>query len=453
MNRSALITAALIFGIQFGWREFREGETEYIVQIDDQIIEALRNGEPITSNLPPELRNVKRIRIQYGNEPVQKPRLSYFVNTETNTPNAPANAEYERAQPATDPNANQGQDLGWQANTGNRGVQDVGSGTRGYGNDYSQRPPGSLVQRMPDQYGSNPAPPRADLNNPNLSTGNVGLTQQSAPPLLPPRTNLQSNPRVLQLPPPPTTVNINDRSRFAQGNEAPVGPPLLGSNRGANPYGLNNNLGTGNVGTGNVNAGNVGSGIPVPNNANPGISPIVDPYRSVPRINNTPNMYPGPLPANRNDNTGNFAIGNQATDNGQLEPLPGPIRSSNGEQAFGPPLRNVGNRVGSSDVADSSNRIGTRAGDGSEANQGGAGREDEQGGPGGENDKSASKLAANDDGDKAKGGDAWLFTFFLLCLSMGGNVYLGWVARGSYLRYRELSDRNRRQQYEQISLT
>ena len=43
-------------------------------------------------------------------------------------------------------------------------------------------------------------------------------------------------------------------------------------------------------------------------------------------------------------------------------------------------------------------------------------------------------------------------TFFLLCLSLGGNVYLTWIARGSYLRYRELSDQQRRASLDRIML-
>jgi hypothetical protein len=62
-------------GLEYGWTQLPDGRVEYIIQLDDKAIEALKNGQPLTSSLPPEVRTADRIRIQYGTGEVAKPVL------------------------------------------------------------------------------------------------------------------------------------------------------------------------------------------------------------------------------------------------------------------------------------------------------------------------------------------------------------------------------------------
>ena len=50
----------------FGWQTNDRGEVEYIVQIEPDLLEDLRRGEEIVSEIPPELTNVRRVRIRVG---------------------------------------------------------------------------------------------------------------------------------------------------------------------------------------------------------------------------------------------------------------------------------------------------------------------------------------------------------------------------------------------------
>jgi hypothetical protein len=67
-----ILSAISFGGIEFGWSQLPDGRVEYIIQLDDQAIAALKNGRSLTSSLPPEVQNADRIRIQYGAGPVEK---------------------------------------------------------------------------------------------------------------------------------------------------------------------------------------------------------------------------------------------------------------------------------------------------------------------------------------------------------------------------------------------
>lgn len=74
MQTGLLLGLALAtVGVDFGWRPTPEGEVEYIIQIEPEVLDAvLREGQPIESTIPPELRGVKRFRIQVGTGPLPK---------------------------------------------------------------------------------------------------------------------------------------------------------------------------------------------------------------------------------------------------------------------------------------------------------------------------------------------------------------------------------------------
>jgi len=67
MFANALVVAAALYGVDYGWQPIDEGGLEYIIQVEPQLLEAMRGGEAITSTIPPELRDVRRYRIVVGN--------------------------------------------------------------------------------------------------------------------------------------------------------------------------------------------------------------------------------------------------------------------------------------------------------------------------------------------------------------------------------------------------
>ncbi len=61
----------LASAIQWGWQDIAQGGREYIVQIEPQLadLDAFRK-EGFSSDIPPGLRNIRRIRIVVGSEPL-----------------------------------------------------------------------------------------------------------------------------------------------------------------------------------------------------------------------------------------------------------------------------------------------------------------------------------------------------------------------------------------------
>ena len=73
MNGAALLLVTATLGVDFGWKALPNDEVEYIIQIEPALLESLENGEPIASELLPEVRgNVRRFRVQIGNAPLPR---------------------------------------------------------------------------------------------------------------------------------------------------------------------------------------------------------------------------------------------------------------------------------------------------------------------------------------------------------------------------------------------
>jgi len=66
MNALALALLASVVGVDYGWQINRAGELEYIVQIEPQLVAALRDGETLESEIPPNMRNIRRIIVRVG---------------------------------------------------------------------------------------------------------------------------------------------------------------------------------------------------------------------------------------------------------------------------------------------------------------------------------------------------------------------------------------------------
>ena len=58
--------AAVLLGIDVGWKPLPEGGTEYLIQIEPNLLETLKSGEPILSDVPPYVKDVRSYRITVG---------------------------------------------------------------------------------------------------------------------------------------------------------------------------------------------------------------------------------------------------------------------------------------------------------------------------------------------------------------------------------------------------
>jgi len=79
MNVLLVSIAVATLGVDYGWRRLPDGGTEYIIQLDRLSLDALRDGQPILSDVPPAAGEVRSYRIVVGDEvlprdtPTKKP--------------------------------------------------------------------------------------------------------------------------------------------------------------------------------------------------------------------------------------------------------------------------------------------------------------------------------------------------------------------------------------------
>ncbi len=72
MNGLLLLVAAATTGVDVGWQPLAGGGYEYIIQIEPEALAAMQQGRDVVSDLPPELRNIRRYRITIGTGPVPR---------------------------------------------------------------------------------------------------------------------------------------------------------------------------------------------------------------------------------------------------------------------------------------------------------------------------------------------------------------------------------------------
>ena len=66
MNAMALMIVAATMGVDYGWHKVADGEWEYIIQIEPALLDTLSKGQALVSQIPPELKGIRRFRIQIG---------------------------------------------------------------------------------------------------------------------------------------------------------------------------------------------------------------------------------------------------------------------------------------------------------------------------------------------------------------------------------------------------
>lgn len=66
MNGMVLLLALAAPGIDYGWRPGADGQLEYIVQLEPELVEALRLGREVRSDIHPQARGMRRFIIRQG---------------------------------------------------------------------------------------------------------------------------------------------------------------------------------------------------------------------------------------------------------------------------------------------------------------------------------------------------------------------------------------------------
>jgi len=79
MNVLLISIAVATLGVDYGWKRLPDGGSEYIIQLNQQMLDALRDGQPIQSDVMPDAGKVRSFRIVVGDEklsrdkPLKKP--------------------------------------------------------------------------------------------------------------------------------------------------------------------------------------------------------------------------------------------------------------------------------------------------------------------------------------------------------------------------------------------
>lgn len=199
MNALALILATAAVGVDYGWHRTAEGEWEYIIQIEPGLVETLVNGQALVSQMPAELRGVRRFRVQIGEGEIPRdplPAGGIFPNF---------NAD-PGAVPLGDGRAGAGAGGFGAPGFGNRGFGATGlgaSGNRGMGTspqaDWQELPNRDLNFLRQDPIQLNPLENSflGDLPGPGGARGEFPLSPE--PPAIAP-TGLPRTPADLRLP-------------------------------------------------------------------------------------------------------------------------------------------------------------------------------------------------------------------------------------------------------------
>lgn len=72
MIAAPLMLSMALFGVDTGWQTLPDGQAEFIIQIEPDLLEALKEGQEITSEIPADLQRVRRYRIMIGDQPLPR---------------------------------------------------------------------------------------------------------------------------------------------------------------------------------------------------------------------------------------------------------------------------------------------------------------------------------------------------------------------------------------------
>ena len=84
MSPLPLLIALSSVGIDAGWEPLKDGGLEYTVQIEPQQLRMLRPGGELVSEIPPQSRDIRRIRITVGTEKLARTDLPAAADVKEN---------------------------------------------------------------------------------------------------------------------------------------------------------------------------------------------------------------------------------------------------------------------------------------------------------------------------------------------------------------------------------
>jgi len=109
MNAAAIILVTAVVGVDTGWTTMADGGFEYVIQIEPQLLESLRQGEDIASDIPAPFRGARRYRITVGNGPLPgqdtlppQPKTDPPLDPSAALGDPPAKDAFSVDQPTTD---------------------------------------------------------------------------------------------------------------------------------------------------------------------------------------------------------------------------------------------------------------------------------------------------------------------------------------------------------------
>ncbi len=435
MNVIPLFMALSAVGVDYGWQSAADGQLEYIIQIEPELLASLAQGTEIVSDLPAEARRAQRIRIRVGRGTVPRqttpapgslPATHVPADRSTPTPNARGN------RPAANGILNLPPPPELLDAKGLRSVLvDPGRQTEGV--------------RVADQRAGASAPAGHDLPT----------TVDERPSVTPPASKLGVEPSPGGLP--STILTDSNPENHGREGDSPVAPdasktwtppPLLDSrsrfDRGPSNERLPN--------SGLPNGGLPNSGLPNTRSGKSGLPTTVDPAAAGRSPSGTRTFPPldgeWQLPERRsfNDATPASAVSPIVAPGRGSGHMPQPIRDPDSANSGGIPTTRIdrsgvtesgggpvdaGNRVASPGVSQPTKpRPGGRGDLMSQLMTDGASRKPAL------DKKTAEQLAAM---GESKPWVPLVFTSLALFLSLAGNVYLAWVMLGTYRRYRDMA--------------
>lgn len=98
MGPITLCLAVAVVGIDVGWKPIPGGGVEYIIQIPPEAVDAVRSGQPIQSDIPSQVTDIRAYRIVVGTGRLPKELPRYSAAPPQRTPEETA----ARVPPATE---------------------------------------------------------------------------------------------------------------------------------------------------------------------------------------------------------------------------------------------------------------------------------------------------------------------------------------------------------------
>ncbi len=96
MYGMAVLLSLATLGVDYGWQPTESGELEYIIQIEPELLDAMRNGSEIVSVIHPDVQGIRQFRIRVGDG--ELPRVGKTAEA--------AAADHAAVQPDTKPSVN-----------------------------------------------------------------------------------------------------------------------------------------------------------------------------------------------------------------------------------------------------------------------------------------------------------------------------------------------------------